>query len=120
MSLGSFHEDILDAQGDRGPIFIRKPSPCLRRQKESRQEEPGESFVIFDGTRPIERSCPDSNQEESDTNQKEPRKKKNVFTRFFRSVFNFKDHPWKSEILDFIIVVFFLLVLLRLGKDEES
>ena len=48
MGLGSFYEDILDRQGDRGPIFIRKPGPCLHRQKKS-----VETSVPSDEIRPL-------------------------------------------------------------------
>ena len=127
MGLGSFYEDILDRQGDRGPIFIRKPGPCLHRQKKS-----VETSVTSDEIRPLlglyaynsrrgydkDQRSSGKDEKASDKNRKESRKKENAFIRFFRSFFNFRDNPWKSEILEYVIVILILLVLSRLGKDE--
>ena len=142
MGLGSFYEDILDRQGDRGPIFIRKPGPCLHRQKKSvetsvpsdeiRQKKSVETSVPSDEIRPLlelyaynSRSGYDKDQRSSskdkkvsDKNRKESDKKENAFIRFFRSFFNFRDNPWKSEILGYVIAILILLVLSRLDKDE--
>ncbi len=127
MGLGSFYEDILDRQGDRGPIFIRKPDPCLHRQKKS-----VETSVTSDEIRPLlglyaynsqrgydkDQRSSGKDEKASDKNRKESDKKENAFIRFFRSFFNFRDNPWKSEILEYVIAILILLVLLRLGKDE--
>lgn len=127
MGLGSFYEDILDRQGDRGPIFIRKPGTCLHRQKKS-----VETSVTSDEIRPLlavyaynsrrgydkDQRSSGKDEKASDKNRKESDKKENAFIRFFRSFFNFRDNPWKREILEYAIAILILLVLSRLDKDE--
>ena len=114
MGLASLYEDILDARGDRGPRFIRKPSP----RPHSDRRESVETRVTSDEIRPIPSPRPHSDRRESGKNRRESGKKKNVFIGFFRWFFNFKGDSWKGRILGFVIVVFFLLVLLRLGEDK--
>ena len=60
------------------------------------------------------------NQKTSDKDRKKSGKGENVFSRFFKSVFNFKDHPWKTEILQYFIAALILIISSRLDKDEDK
>ena len=48
------------------------------------------------------------NRKTSDKDRKKSGKGQNVFGRFFKSVFNFKDHPWKTEMLQYFIAALIL------------
>ena len=64
------------------------------------------------------------NQKTSDKDRKKSGKGQNRFSRFFKSVFNFKDHPWKTEALQYFIAALILIIssLLEslLDKDEDK
>ena len=135
MGLASLYEDVQDARGDRGPRFIRIPSP----RPHSRRRAPMETrTVTSDEIRPIPSPRPHSRRrapvETQDvpivetrtvtsdeirpipsprphSDQRESGKKQNVFTGFFRWFFNFKDDSWKGRILGFVVIVLFLLVI---------